>query len=140
MVKRPAEDDPGPTSRAIEVDLAGLRDLANTVRQENWATLEPQSNLVRSELSNGVCFGARSASGSVLEAKQRYQDSLQRAMEQMYAHVRAASILADTADRVVQNYANTDALARARSQEVERALTEAIIAADRVVGPHLSAQ
>lgn len=142
MANRPV-DDSGPTTRAIEVDLAGLTDLARAVRQENAATLEPQSGVVRSELLNGVCFGAASASGYVLEAKQRYHDSLLRALEQMQAHIRAASILADTADRVARNYADTDALSKARTEEVERALIAAVTAADQVRhhnGPHLSAQ
>jgi hypothetical protein len=134
MAIRP-EGETGPTTRAIEVDLAGLRDLAKTVRQDNAATLEPQSYRVRSDLLYGVCFGATSASGYVLGAKQRYHESLLRALEQMEAHVRAASILADTAERVAKNYADADALSAARTRDVEQALSAAITAAEQVRHP-----
>lgn len=131
MANRPV-DDSGPTGPAIAVDLDGLADLAKTVRRENAATLEPQSNLVRSDLLHGVCFGAASASGQVLEAKQRYHDSLVRALDQMHAHIRAASIIADAAERVAMNYAEADAMSKARTKEVDEALKAAVATADQV--------
>ena len=133
MAIRPV-DDSGPTGPAIAVDLDGLTDLAETLRRENAATLKPQSNLVQSDLLNGVCFGAASASGQVLAAKERYRRSLVRALEQMQAHIRAASIIADAAERVARNYAAADAMSQARTKEVEEALKAAVLAADQVRG------
>ena len=109
----------------VRVDLAGLVDLARAIRQGNESTLQPQSDFVRSDLLYGVCFGATSASGYVTGARQQYHAALLRALEQMRAHIRAAELLADAAERVALNYAGVDALATARVADVERALLEA---------------
>lgn len=68
----------------------------------------------------------------MLSAKQRYHESLLRALDQMQAHIRAASILADTAERVAKNYADADALSSARTRDVEQALAAAVTAAEQV--------
>jgi hypothetical protein len=68
----------------------------------------------------------------VYGAKQRYQESLQRATELLTNYLRATEILAATAEKVASEYAHADGLAAARVSDVERALTEATAAARSV--------
>lgn len=126
---RPDEGGMTASVEAIKVDLGGLVDFAKVVRDENERTLVPQSYTVHTDFRAGVCFGAASASGYVYAAKERYQQSLIRAMEQMVAYIRAAELIADTAERVAKEYGSTDALSAARMQDVQRAFRAAMTAA-----------
>ncbi|HEX6970445.1 MAG TPA: hypothetical protein VF174_16755 [Micromonosporaceae bacterium] len=129
MIK-PDEGSGSPLAKVIKVDLAGLADLATVIRTESEQTLVPQSRRVCAELQNGVCFGKSSASGYIHVARERYQQSLVRAMAQLSAYIRAAEVLADAAERVAKDYRATDALSAARLRDVEAALRTAMKAAD----------
>jgi hypothetical protein len=120
-------DSPG--SPGFAVETSGLTGLASEVRTENEANLRPQASQVRGNLSQGVTFGAASASDYVRVAKDRYRQSLVRAMDVMEAYVQAAEVLATAAEKVAANYRQSDAMSAARSDEVTKALTEAIAAA-----------
>ena len=120
-------DSPG--SAGFAVETSGLTGLASEVRTENDANLRPQSSQVRGNLSQGVTFGAASASDYVRVAKDRYRQSLVRAMDVLEAYVQAADVLATAAEKVAANYRQSDAMSAARSDEVTKALTDAIAAA-----------
>jgi len=117
-------DTPG-----FSVQTSGLTGLADEVRTENDANLRPQSTQVRGNLAQGVTFGAASASDYVRVAKDRYRQSLVRAMDVLDAYVEAADVLATAAEQVAANYQRSDAMSAARSEEVTKALTDAIAAA-----------
>lgn len=121
----------GQSGQGFQVEVTGLTDLADEVRTETDLTLRPQSAQVGGHFANGVPFGARSASGYVFAAKQRYQESLVRAMEVLNAYVEAADVLATAAERIAANYHQSDALSAARTQEVAAALNTALIEARR---------
>jgi hypothetical protein len=119
-------DQPGP---GFQVEVTGLTDLADEVRMETDMTLRPQSTQVRGRFAQGVRFGAASASGYVYAAKQRYRESLVRGMDVLSAYVEAAEVLAAAAEKVAANYSRSDALSAARTQEVNKALADALVEA-----------
>lgn len=122
-------DGGGGSSPAIRVDLGSLADFAKVVRGENERTLFPESQLVQTEFQAGVRFGGSSASGCVYTAKERYRQSLIRAMEQLTAYLRAAELLVDAAELVAKTYGATDALSAARMKDVQTAFQDALTAA-----------
>jgi hypothetical protein len=122
-------DQPG---QGFQVEVTGLTDLADEVRTETDMTLRPQSTKVRTNFASGVRFGAASASGYVYAAKKRYRDSLVRGMDVLNAYVEAAEVLAAAAEKVAANYKQSDALSVARTQEVDKALAEALVEARTV--------
>lgn len=119
-------DDAAVAAKSIKVDVAGLVDFAKVVRDENERTLVPQSYNVHTDFKKGVPFGLTSASGYVYAAKERYQQSLIRAMRQLTIYIHTAEIIADAAERVAKEYAATDALSAARLQDVEKAFRAAV--------------
>ncbi|MFS8478293.1 MAG: hypothetical protein FWJ93_04865 [Micromonosporaceae bacterium] len=113
----------------IHVNLAALADLVGVMRTETNAGLRPESAEVRAGLGDGVCFGVRSASGYVYDAKHRYHESLTQAMRLLGQYLWVAEILTDAAEIVARKYAHTDALSAARTADVDKALAEAVRAA-----------
>ena len=119
-------DQPG---QGFEVEVTGLTDLADEVRTENDMTLRPQATQVKGNFSQGVRFGASSASGYVFAAKERYRQALIGGMQTLGDYVEAAEVLAAAAEKVAANYQQSDAMSAARTTEVATALEQALIEA-----------
>lgn len=125
--------DPGGGSAApaVEVDITGLTDLAGQISAENNHTLRGRSGQVAEDFKGAAPFGGNSASGAVFAAKAKYERNMAQAVEVLKAYVDAADALASAAEKVAANYRGADALAAARSNDVNRALNDALLEIQR---------
>jgi hypothetical protein len=110
----------------VKVETDGLNKFSDQVQDDTSRTLESGYSNAKVDLSSGVQFGAKSASGGVHAAKQRYAQSLKASTDNVAAYLDAARILADAAAKVATAFAATDGRAAGRTDEVQRALNQAV--------------
>jgi hypothetical protein len=115
-----------PDHSILSVDLKALTDVAAALRQEVAGNLQRHITQLNSAYGMGVSFGYASHSDNMKEARKVYHDCLVRATSLLSSCVAAGEALATAVDVIAQRYATTDAMAKARADEVDLALSEAL--------------
>jgi hypothetical protein len=118
-----------PTSAAIDVDVSGLERFAGSVESEVNANFRPQASNIMKVHAAGSHFGLGHSSVDVRAARDRHNECLQAAVDQLAGYANAAHILIEAARAVAARYREADALAAANAAEVEQALTAATVRA-----------
>jgi hypothetical protein len=129
----PRIDDPSgtlPGLTAVHVDVSGLDRFAGSVEGELEANFQPQAAGLMKVYAQGSHFGIGHSSTDVRAARERYTECLQAAVNQLAGYANATQILVEAARTVAARYRETDALAAANALDVQRALHEAVAAAD----------
>lgn len=126
----------------INVETGGLSKFATDVHVDTDSVLAPATERAKVQLSDGVRFGAKNASGAVHAAKQRYAQSLVASTENLKRYVEAAKLLAAAAQKVAADFDASDARAAKSTAQAEQALWAAAeearrarLAADQAANP-----
>jgi hypothetical protein len=106
----------------INVETGGLNKFATDVHVDTDSVLGPATERAQVQLSDGVRFGAKNASGAVHAAKQRYAQSLVASTENLKQYVAAAKLLAAAAQKVAAELDASDARAAKSTAPAEQAL------------------
>jgi hypothetical protein len=110
----------------ITVDVRGIRDFADLLRDEIDANFLPNKDRVIAEYRRGVGFGARSASMDMHVAVWKYFTCLSTAIDNLEAYVSASEVLITAAQKIADAYRTADQLSTASMQDIEMALNDAI--------------
>ncbi|GAA1823241.1 hypothetical protein HC028_15695 [Planosporangium flavigriseum] len=137
---RPDDDSPAwlRDYKAINVDIDGLHSFAGAIEDEVEGNFRPHTTRLFSTYSGGVPFGPDNPSGEVHAAKLKYHDCLTSATEAMTAYINASKVLVAAIKEAAAKYADSDALAHASAQDVERILGQAILNAQTAAQPQPS--
>lgn len=118
---------------AIAVDVRGVSEFARFVRSDADSGLRPQAARLAALCCTGSRFGSAVPSANLGWARDRHDEALIRARDLLEAYIRATDVLVGAAHAIAARYADTDALAKARVEEVEPMLSAAIAAAQSAV-------
>ena len=126
----------------INVETGGLNKFATDVHVDTDSVLAPATERAKVQLSDGVRFGAKNASGAVHAAKERYAQSLVASTANLKRYVEAAKLLAAAAQKVAADFDASDSRAAKSTAQAEQALwaaaeeaRKARLAADRAANP-----
>ena len=126
------DDAGGLADRAVlTIHLEGLSDVATALRQEVDGNLVRHITQLHSAYGMGVDFGSASHSANVSEARKVYHSCLVQVTRLLSGYVQAGEALATAIDTVVQRYGSSDAMAKARVDEVSKAVADATMATPR---------
>jgi hypothetical protein len=114
----------------IKVDIHGLEDFADLLRDELEANFSPAVSRIISDHSAGACFGRNNVSLDMKAARERYELCLQRAMDNLTTYISASQTLIEAARKIAANYRSADELSAAKSAAVEDALRQTVLEAN----------
>ena len=108
-----------PSGNGVTVNTGGLADFAGKVDSVTAGGLRPEVVNSMTAYRRGTQFGAglSAASGSLQDAREKYQRCLQQGSETLAEFVRASELLVGVIRQVQQNYGNAD-LAAAQNNAV----------------------
>ena len=106
----------------INVETGGLNKFATDVHVDTDSVLAPATVRAQVQLSDGVRFGVKNASGAVHAAKERYARSLVASTENLKRYVDAAKLLAAAAQKVAAEFDASDSRAAKSTAQAEQAL------------------
>ena len=132
MSMRPLFDDPGsavPDYATLRVDIAALSDTATALRQEIDGNLLPHVGPLAGAYGMGVKFGLLSHSQNMKLARKVFHDCLVSATESLANRIAVGESLASAVEEIAKLYGGSDAMARARSDEVGKVIDDAMQAA-----------
>ncbi|MEU8003208.1 hypothetical protein AB0B66_18785 [Catellatospora sp. NPDC049111] len=107
----------------------------NVMKTDVTNGLKPGIARAEAEVQTGLRFGANTAGGEVVAARDAMAASLQRARENGAKQVEAAEILIAAMEKVLANYASADTASAGQIATVEKTLLDAITAAEKVMLP-----
>lgn len=113
---------------AIQVDAGSVQQLAAALSAEVHGTLEPDVGRVYDGYAPGTTFGRASPSAELLAIRARYNDCLHDTVAQLAAYVETSSILVAAAIEIAFRYRTADELAAARVEDIDRVLSQALLA------------
>jgi hypothetical protein len=119
----------------ISVDLGGLRMFTNVMKTDVTNGLKPGITRAEAEVQTGLQFGANTAGGEVVAARDAMNAALKRARENGEKQVQAAEILIAAMEKVLATYAGADSASAGQIAMVEKTLLDAIAAAEKVILP-----
>lgn len=108
----------GPDFTEISVDLGRLADFARLLREENEANLEPYAARIISHHSRGASFGWTSLSNEVRATRDTYAECLRQSVAALRSYIDTSRFLVDAIEEVAARYAQVDALAAERAEQV----------------------
>lgn len=120
------DDSEGPSDYPVlSVDLQALSDVAVALRQEVDGNLVRHITQLNAAYSMGVDFGAASHSENVKQARKVYHDCLVEITDLLSKYVQAGEVFATAIDEIVKQYGASDAMAKARVGDVNKAIDDA---------------
>jgi hypothetical protein len=111
-----------PDYPVLSVDLNALSDVAVALRQEVDGNLVRHITQLNAAYSMGVDFGSASHSDNVKQAREVYHDCLVQITALLSKYVQAGEVFATAIDEIVKQYGSSDAMAKARVDEVMAAI------------------
>ena len=114
----------------IQVDIRGLREFAEAVREHVDSALRAEVRRAYMVYEQGVGFGGALAhSGDIQAARQQYHDCLTSMSEVLADHLGTAETMVLAVEEVARRYGGADAMAAASGGDIESAWTGAYDAA-----------
>ncbi len=118
----------------VQIDTGQVNDFGKTIRSQADQGLTSTASRGTELHSHGVVFGTQLPGSTIVDAKNRYAQTLGNTDANLRTYQQAAIIFADVAEQIAHDFTSTDLSSEAGQRKVDDLLQNAISRANTALG------